>query len=100
MFSHFVLHTDGNAVSLVSTCSGYAAKLDLVFSATDDYNVRTRIDYVCIGNGNETVSSNLQCQLFTLIVTVLNYGLSSPCLEWLLVTPPYKIFSYYSSHYC
>ena len=92
MFSHFVHLTDGNEVSLAPTCSGYAAELDLAFSASDDYSIRVRIDYVCIGNDNQTVSGNLQCRLFTLIATVLNYGLSSPCLEWFSVTPPYKIF--------
>ena len=81
MFSHFVHLTDDNAVSLVPTCSGYAADLDLAFSASNDLNIRVRIDYVCIGNDNQTVSGNLQRWLFTLIATVLNYGLSSPCLE-------------------
>ena len=59
MLLRFVLLTDDNAVSLVSSCSANTAKLDLVFSANDDYNNRVRIDYVCIGNNNETVRGNL-----------------------------------------
>ena len=58
-------------MSLVPTCSANTANLDVVFKESDDVNIRVRIDYVCIGNGNETVSGNFEHWLFTLIVTVV-----------------------------
>ena len=63
-------------MSLVSSCSANTAELDLVFNENDDFSIRVRIDYVCIGNANETVSGNLHGYT----VTVLNYyGLLWSC---------------------
>ena len=62
----FVLPTDGDAVSLVPTCSANTVKLDVVFNERDDLRIRVRVDYICIGNGNETVSGSFEYWLHSL----------------------------------
>ena len=66
MFLRFVLLTVDSAVSLVSSCSANAAKLDLVFSANDDFNNRVRIDYVC--SSLFTQAHPLQCSAFHIML--------------------------------
>ena len=56
----FVLPTDGDAVSVVPTCSANTVKLDVVFNETDAHTILARVDYICIGNGNETVSGSFE----------------------------------------
>ena len=47
-------------MSLVPTCSANTANLDVIFSESNDIDIRVRIDYVCIGNDNEKVSGNFE----------------------------------------
>ena len=46
---------DGNALMLTPTCSANTAELEIVFSENDDYNIRVRIDYICIGKDSQKV---------------------------------------------
>ena len=45
-------------VTIAPTCSANAVELKIVYSESDDYNIRVRIDYVCNWNENEMVSGN------------------------------------------
>lgn len=67
-FSHFAAD---DMVTIAPVCSANTAELEIVYSESDDYNIRVRIDYVCIGNENEMVSGNHW--LFTLIGIVATY---------------------------
>ena len=40
---------------LTPTCSANTAELEIVFSENDDYNIRVRIDYICIGKDSQKV---------------------------------------------
>lgn len=55
IFSHFAAD---DMVTIAPACSANTVELEIVYSDSDDYNIRVRIDYVCIGNENEMVSGN------------------------------------------
>lgn len=55
IFSHFAA---GDMVTIAPTCSANTVELKIVYSESDDYNIRVRIDYVCNWNENEMVSGN------------------------------------------
>lgn len=54
MFSLLLFAAD-DMVTSTPACSGNTAELEIVFSENDDYNIRVRIDYICIGKDSQKV---------------------------------------------
>lgn len=52
IFSHFAA---GDMVTIAPACSANTVELKIVYSESDDYNIRVRIDYVCNWNENENL---------------------------------------------
>ena len=88
-----LLFAADDMVTLAPACSANTAELEIVFSESDDYNIRVRIDCVCIGNENETVSGNHW--LFTFIGIVATYRFACVHVGILLVmcTEEWKLSS-------